>query len=269
MSSHGRWKIAAALVAALALLPAAAHADQPYRCARDSRSATGRDAARPVTSSIELVPHRPRCARRPVPMPTVSATQMQAGERMRQAAATRRSDRRRGGVHTDSQVINGVTHFYAVSGAATPNAGNVNEMWGIQTNERPYVDTSGDYPFLNFSLSQLWYADDSTGTAHGSTAELGWQVSPGLWSDTLPHLFIFPSDNAYQSGCYARYPSDLCGGHYHQYSSSVYPGMPLTYNDVFHTYGIVRMRTDTGSTTTGNGRDTSTPGSGPCTTRTR
>lgn len=79
--------------------------------------------------------------------------------------------------------------------------------YGMQT-----VNNLGGQSFLNlweptvgssqtFSLSQQWYQDGSGSSLQ--TAEVGWQVYPGLYGDQRSHLFIYWTADGYQTtGCY-------------------------------------------------------------------
>jgi hypothetical protein len=50
------------------------------------------------------------------------------------------------------------------------------------------------------SLSQMWCSGGSGSQVQ--TVEVGWQVAPKFYRDDYPHLFIYWTPDAYQSGCY-------------------------------------------------------------------
>lgn len=135
----------------------------------------------------------------------------------------------------------GAAHFHAAGSHWRPNQGNVDSIWGQQSNEAPYVDTTGDYPSYNFSLSQLWFIDEEAGSANVSTAEFGWQVNPVFYADGSPHLFVFGARNGYTpDSCYVRPRADQCVSNWHPYDTTLMPGDAVSNNDVFHRYGIAR-----------------------------
>ncbi len=94
------------------------------------------------------------------------------------------------------------------------------------------VDNGGGHSFLNiwrpaiganqiFSLSQHWYVG-GTG-ANLQTIECGWQVYPGLYGDSQPHLFTYwTADNYNSTGCY-----NLTCGAFVQIGASFAPGMAV------------------------------------------
>jgi hypothetical protein len=94
------------------------------------------------------------------------------------------------------------------------------------------VNNNGGHSFLSlwdpaiganqvFSLSQHWYVGGSG--ANLQTAECGWQVYPGLYNDSHPHLFTYwTADDYSATGCY-----NLTCGAFVQLGSSYAPGMAL------------------------------------------
>lgn len=94
------------------------------------------------------------------------------------------------------------------------------------------VANNGGHSFLNlwdpaiganqiFSLSQHWYVGGSGSNLQ--TAECGWQVYPGMYGDSHPHLFTYWTADDYSStGCY-----NLTCGAFVQLGSSYAPGMAL------------------------------------------
>uniref|UniRef100_A0ACD6AKE9 Uncharacterized protein n=1 Tax=Avena sativa TaxID=4498 RepID=A0ACD6AKE9_AVESA len=65
---------------------------------------------------------------------------------------------------------------------------------------RPTIARAGD-----FSLTQLWISAGSGNDLN--TIETGWQVYLNLYADNNPRLFIFWTNDGYQTGCY-----NLCSG---------------------------------------------------------
>ncbi|KAL6501199.1 hypothetical protein OROHE_025062 [Orobanche hederae] len=60
-----------------------------------------------------------------------------------------------------------------------------------------------------FSLSQIWVLSGSFDGSDLNSIEAGWQVSPELYGDSRPRLFIYWTSDAYQAtGCYNL----LCSG---------------------------------------------------------
>src|SRR5271157_5542451 len=94
------------------------------------------------------------------------------------------------------------------------------------------VNNGGGHSYLNlwdpaiganqiFSLSQHWYVGGSGGNLQ--TAECGWQVYPGMYGDTKPHLFTyFTADDYSTTGCY-----NLTCSAFVQIGSSFAPGMAV------------------------------------------
>jgi len=94
------------------------------------------------------------------------------------------------------------------------------------------VNNGGGHSFLNlwdpsiganqvFSLSQHWYVGGSGGNLQ--TIECGWQVYPGMYGDTKPHLFTYwTADDYNATGCY-----NLTCKAFVQIGSSYTPGMAL------------------------------------------
>lgn len=73
-----------------------------------------------------------------------------------------------------------------------------------------------------FSLSQIWVVG---GSGDGlQTLEVGWQVYRDLYGDANPHLFIYSTQDNYETtGCY----NNTCGD-FVQTSSTVFPGQGLS-----------------------------------------
>lgn len=72
-----------------------------------------------------------------------------------------------------------------------------------------------------FSLLQTWVVS-GTGSSK-QTLEAGWQVYRDLYGDANPHLFIYSTQDGYEStGCYNNSCSDFV-----QRSSSIFPGQGL------------------------------------------
>ncbi|KAG0460478.1 hypothetical protein HPP92_020775 [Vanilla planifolia] len=68
----------------------------------------------------------------------------------------------------------------------------------------PYIQVANE-----FSLSQIWVVSGSYDQSDLNTIEAGWQVSPEIYGDTSPRLFIYWTRDAYQAtGCYNL----LCSG---------------------------------------------------------
>lgn len=71
--------------------------------------------------------------------------------------------------------------------------------WGFQSFIniwQPYVETAPEH-----SISQIWVAILNGGSTQ--TAEVGWTVDPGQFSDSKTHLFIYWTNDNYQTtGCY-------------------------------------------------------------------
>ncbi|XP_068640310.1 protein neprosin-like [Aristolochia californica] len=82
-------------------------------------------------------------------------------------------------------------------------------------NPQPNPQTGGI-----FSLAQLWVT--SLPYTPVNTIEVGWQVSPTLYGNYATHLFIFWTNNGYQTGCYNL----RCPG-FVQVSSVIVPEMIL------------------------------------------
>ncbi|XP_068640155.1 protein neprosin-like [Aristolochia californica] len=82
-------------------------------------------------------------------------------------------------------------------------------------NPQPNPQTGGI-----FSLAQLWVT--SLPNTPVNTIEVGWQVSPTLYGNYATHLFIFWTNNGYQTGCYNL----RCPG-FVQVSSVIVPEMIL------------------------------------------
>ncbi|KAL5672520.1 hypothetical protein ACJX0J_016826, partial [Zea mays] len=63
---------------------------------------------------------------------------------------------------------------------------------------QPVVETASD-----FSLTQFWVVSGSYQANDLNTIEAGWQVSPNMYGDNSPRLFIYWTRDAYQTtGCY-------------------------------------------------------------------
>ncbi|KAG1361460.1 hypothetical protein COCNU_09G009230 [Cocos nucifera] len=68
----------------------------------------------------------------------------------------------------------------------------------------PSVETSHE-----FSLSQIWILSGSFNGSDLNSIEAGWQVSPELYGDSRPRLFIYWTSDSYRAtGCYNL----LCSG---------------------------------------------------------
>ncbi|XP_019092148.1 PREDICTED: uncharacterized protein LOC109129049 [Camelina sativa] len=81
-------------------------------------------------------------------------------------------------------------HEYAIA-----HLNSTREIYGTKVTMsvgHPKVDQVGE-----FSLGQTWLLSGSYKKGDLNTIEVGWQVSPGLYSDYQPRLFIFWTRDAY------------------------------------------------------------------------
>ncbi|KAJ7563166.1 hypothetical protein O6H91_03G098800 [Diphasiastrum complanatum] len=104
---------------------------------------------------------------------------------------------------------------------------NDNQYYGAHASInvwRPNVETSRD-----FSLSQIWLLAGSFDGDDLNSIEAGWQVFPELYGDTNPRLFIYWTNDGYQTtGCYNL----LCSG-FVQVSSDIALGGSLFPDSVY------------------------------------
>jgi len=182
---------------------------------------------------------KPLCPTGQAPMPAALHAPVDVDTRSRGAKRGRARSHARG---LDAPAMPGdAAHRYAVAHDLAPSSGAVSEIWGYQSNEKPFVDLSGSDPWQNFSLSQLWFVDASTGESNVSTVELGWQVYPEFYGDLKPHLFLFGAKQGYTSdSCYVRPNVSSCVSHWHPYDATYMPTSVVSTGDGVHKYGIVR-----------------------------
>jgi neprosin-like protein len=94
-------------------------------------------------------------------------------------------------------------------------------LWFTASQHRPWLSSS-DY----HTLVQFWGL-----ASNGSTLESGWTVDPEFGDDTFPRLFIYHFAGNVET-CY-----NACG--YQQDPGiGIYPGMPLTPDGRFGTFGV-------------------------------
>jgi hypothetical protein len=128
-------------------------------------------------------------------------------------------------VRTAMQSIGGAWDGYVIHDQPVPASTGFAQFFSDQTQQDPALDTADSA--AGHSLSQLWVVNYN----NSSTVEFGWIVSPGLYTDSLPHMFVDHAD----------------GGSYGPYNGGFvpYPGAPLLtaalpYGDgSLHTYGII------------------------------
>jgi hypothetical protein len=62
------------------------------------------------------------------------------------------------------------------------------------------------------SLGNNWLATKPCSPTCRQTVEAGWTVDPGLNGDTNPHLFLYATNDGYQTGCYNGFiPANVSG----------------------------------------------------------
>lgn len=116
-----------------------------------------------------------------------------------------------------------LNHRYAIMTQTVDNIGGTSTLntWSPDVNQA-YGEV--------MSLSQEWYVGGSD--ASTQTAEVGWQVQPGLWGTQDAVLFIYWTANAYDQTDYPRSQGGgcynlTCAGFY-QLSNQGFLGAPVT-----------------------------------------
>jgi hypothetical protein len=104
----------------------------------------------------------------------------------------------------------------------------ITQLFAAQTNHEPWFNFNTSY--YGHSLGQIWALDYSN-PAGFSDVETGWSESLGQFGNYSPHLFVYHFDQGVGMG-YAP------NGGWVQYSSFIYPNMPLTHGDGYHWYGV-------------------------------
>ncbi|MFI5165696.1 MAG: neprosin family prolyl endopeptidase [Thermoanaerobaculales bacterium] len=117
--------------------------------------------------------------------------------------------------HPDG-VVGGLPHVTATArGKLEPPTAPTNHEYAHAFQQVDNVGSQADFnvwaPFVQqadeFSLSQLWVTNGDSSANALQSAETGWQVYPGLYGDSKPHLFVYYTTANYTTmgdnqGCY-------------------------------------------------------------------
>ncbi|CAM0947903.1 unnamed protein product [Alopecurus aequalis] len=119
-------------------------------------------------------------------------------------------------------------HQYAVASA------QVDKFYGTKATMnlwQPMIARAKD-----FSLTQLWISGGSYNGNNLNTIEAGWQVSPDIYGDNNPRIFVYWTSDVYKNGCYNL----LCPG-FVQTNNQIAIGSSLS---TISTYGGTQYEID-------------------------